>query len=80
MFRVRTFTILAKRLCKPTSVVGEGEHLLLTKEGGWYKTLMREKDGFEYWTREFLSFEKAEIDFSERLENRILSENLIRHE
>ena len=76
MYKVRVFTILAKRFCKETRVVENGDALLLVKEGGFYRTLMREKSGFEYWIREFFSFEKAETDFNERVEVRLMIEEL----
>lgn len=75
MFKVITYTIIKKRLCRETSLISKGELIILYREGGRYKTAM--KDGsFKYWSKEFTSLEKAEADFNSRVETRILSEGI----
>jgi hypothetical protein len=76
MFKTIIYTVLAKRLCRETSVIGKGEYILLIKEDGQYKTLMQDPTGLRYWIKSFYGYDQALKNFNDRIDDRVVVESL----
>jgi hypothetical protein len=68
-------TILNYKVCRQTSVVDDGDVIILNKVDGAYNTFIR-GGGVDYWKRSFYCRFKAEKDFKDRVEGREMCEKL----